>query len=105
MRGGERYAMLFCSARMRYTDEFICHTGGLCGSIFIDDEFERFMSLRIPWSRLEEWKRKEVMKQWETGIKRNYLPSRNRNYQIIVPDLPGRLLFNRYEGCPALESR
>lgn len=66
-------------------EECVEGTGDLCGSIFIDDEFEVFMSSRthIPWESLEPWERQDIMlTQWELGIKQRFSPRPHQTWQV-----------------------
>lgn len=65
-------------------------TGGLCGGIFIDEDFESICRSRLGrrWNRLTQKGIKEIMKdEWEYAIKPQFkLDNSTRNeYIVAVP--------------------
>ncbi|KAH8725385.1 hypothetical protein GQ44DRAFT_826515 [Phaeosphaeriaceae sp. PMI808] len=72
--------------------------GGLCGAIFIDNEFERLLRSSVgtrKWDRLTMDEYSRVMEtQWERGIKRQFdSTKRYMNWTVDVPGI-GSFPFN-----------
>ncbi|KAI9149948.1 Heat shock 70 kDa protein 12B [Paramyrothecium foliicola] len=64
-------------------------TGGLCGGIFVDDEFERICKSRLGrrWDKLSKAGINEVLKrEWEYGIKPQFkLLGGGKRYTVSIP--------------------
>lgn len=62
--------------------------GKLCGAIFIDQEFEQVIKLRMgkKWEKLSRGNIKRMMNnEWEHGIKRNYDDDVDKPYTVELP--------------------
>ncbi|KAL6354823.1 hypothetical protein LRP88_12180 [Fusarium phalaenopsidis] len=64
-------------------------TGGLCGGIFIDEEFEARVRNRLSckWDQISQSGIKEMLKgDWELSIKPQYKPGNvNKEYVVSIP--------------------
>ncbi|KAL6918247.1 hypothetical protein FSHL1_009674 [Fusarium sambucinum] len=69
--------------------EAVVGSGGLCGGIFVDQQFQRICKTRLgrSWSRLSQTGILEIMKdEWETGIKRHFKPdSSSKEFIVKIP--------------------
>ncbi|KUI58335.1 hypothetical protein VP1G_05585 [Cytospora mali] len=70
-------------------EEAVMGAGGLCGGIFIDENFELICKNRLgtKWNRLSKAGIKDVMKgEWEYGIKSRFKPGdANKEYILKLP--------------------
>ena len=65
--------------------------GGLCGGIFVDEEFERICKDRLGrrWDRLSKAGIKEVMKgEWEYEIKPGFKKSAAKDTRSHIVSIP-----------------
>ncbi|EWG54156.1 hypothetical protein FVEG_17262 [Fusarium verticillioides 7600] len=72
--------------------EAVVGSGGLCGGIFIDQEFQRICKARLgrDWSSLSQTGISDIMKgEWENGIKRHFKPVTSSKAFIVK--LPGEV--------------
>ncbi|KAM0346552.1 hypothetical protein ACHAO7_011748 [Fusarium culmorum] len=69
--------------------EAVVGSGGLCGGIFIDQEFQRICKARLgrSWSSLSQTGILEIMKdEWEHGIKRHFKPvTSSKEFVVKIP--------------------
>ncbi|KAF7552713.1 hypothetical protein G7Z17_g4127 [Cylindrodendrum hubeiense] len=69
--------------------EAVVGSGGLCGGIFIDQEFQRICKARLGrhWSSLSQTGILEIMKdEWEHGIKRHFRPEdTSKEFVVKIP--------------------
>ncbi|OBS23303.1 hypothetical protein FPOA_03852 [Fusarium poae] len=69
--------------------EAVVGSGGLCGGIFIDQQFQRICKARLGrhWSSLSPTGILDIMKdEWETGIKRHFKPvSSGKEFIVKIP--------------------
>ncbi|KAM0240125.1 hypothetical protein ACHAP5_008045 [Fusarium lateritium] len=70
-------------------EEAVEGTGGLCGGIFIDEDFEVIIKNRLGrrWDKLSKVGSKELLKgEWELSIKPQFKPtSSSKEYLVSVP--------------------
>ncbi|CAI7672409.1 unnamed protein product [Penicillium discolor] len=69
--------------------EAVVGTGGLCGGIFVDAQFNRICKARLGrrWSKLNPGHIKHIMNsEWETKIKTRYRPDNKRPNIVTIPD-------------------
>ena len=67
----------------------------LCGAIFMDDKFERFMNIYVDWYSLDSYDRQEVMMlHWELKMKRHFLPNPEKEQIWRISAAGERLAFN-----------
>lgn len=67
--------------------EFVKGEGGMCGAIFIDEQFEAQVkrTLGKRWTQMSPASRKRVVdSQWENGIKRNF-DGREQELTVALP--------------------
>jgi hypothetical protein len=63
-------------------------TGKLCGAIFLDEEFEKFIRQVIgkKWTELSQGSIKKLMNnEWENGIKRSFDDDEKKTWTVTVP--------------------
>jgi hypothetical protein len=63
-------------------------TGKLCGAIFLDEEFEKFIRQVIgkKWTELSQGSIKKLMNdEWENGIKRSFDDDGKKTWTVTVP--------------------
>ena len=63
--------------------------GGLCGSVFLDLAFQKYISTIIgehEYDRIKETNRKKMMREFEFGIKRCFSEKNDQTYSV---DLKG----------------
>ncbi|EXM13851.1 hypothetical protein FOTG_17709 [Fusarium oxysporum f. sp. vasinfectum 25433] len=69
--------------------EAVVGSGGLCGGIFVDQQFQRICKTRLGrhWSSLSQTGILEIMKdEWENGIKRHFKPvSSSKEFIVKIP--------------------
>ncbi|KAF5593958.1 hsp70 family chaperone [Fusarium pseudoanthophilum] len=79
--------------------EAVVGSGGLCGGIFIDQEFQRICKARLgrDWSSLSQRGISDIMKdEWEHGIKRHFKPVTSSKEFIVK--LPGEVCGGSGQG-------
>jgi hypothetical protein len=63
-------------------------TGKLCGAIFLDEEFEKFIRQLMgkKWMELSRSSIKKLMNdEWENGIKRSFDDDEQKTWTVTVP--------------------
>lgn len=71
-----------------YTD-LTSFAGDLCGSVFLDVAFEKYITTIVgdrQYNEIKETSRKKMMKEFEFGIKRSFSEKNNQTYSV---DLKG----------------
>jgi hypothetical protein len=62
--------------------------GKLCGAIFLDEEFEKFIrqTMGKTWMELSQGSIKKLMNdEWENGIKRSFDDDEKKTWTVSVP--------------------
>lgn len=74
--------------RFNVTSKLIYRSGGLCGSVYLDQAFERYIKTIVgedEWSSIRDKSKKKMMREFELSIKRCYAGD-NQEYSV---DLQG----------------
>jgi hypothetical protein len=62
--------------------------GGLCGSIFVDNEFKLHLKQKLGsrWAKISEASKMKLMHDdWEHGIKRNFQDTEKKEWTVKIP--------------------
>ena len=83
-------------------------TGGLCGSVFVDQRFEHYIRRRLGDTVIDKMRpriRNEMMNSWERKVKYRFgNASGPEGYEVLVSGLPNSKELNIEDGFHSMET-